>query len=405
MPQSGPNESSGDMSRNQRGSDASRPAAHDEVPLGQARSADSLRALCVGLDCAQDARLGTLLDEAGLRHESVGHAAEALASLVTNATDLVFVSSTFRDGDITPLATHARRISANTKVIVAGTNPSAESLLGAMRAGAVDWIDPCDDPESVLARIRAIIDAIFDERRRDERAARLKGISQRVSLQGQGDVRPPQEEPARESFESLSEMVGGRVEEAEVTGEFRGLLSQELDVEDLLRTALQYLLTKTGATNAAVYLPGSRSDQFGLGAYVHYDCPRTMAQPLLDRLGDEICERLAFRDDIIRFTDTREFVHAIGMAGAVLEDAELVAWSSFHEGECMAVFFLFRNRAEPFKDELAALIDLLRPVFGAQMAKLIRIHHRSSFRFPKVQDDGDADGDHDADDEDWRRAA
>jgi len=203
--------------------------------------------------------------------------------------------------------------------------------------------------------------------------------------------------------------VQERLDEAEIAGEFRGLLSQELDVEDLLRTALQYLLTKTGATNAAVYLPGSKATQFGLGAYVHYDCPRATAQPLLDRLGSDICQRLATREDIIRFTDTRDFVHAIGMAGAVLEDAELVAWSAQHEDECMAVFFLFRNRAEPFKEELAVLIDVLRPVFAAQMAKVVRIHHRSNFQFPKLQSDADDaegdDADRDDEGESWRDAA
>jgi hypothetical protein len=83
-----------------------------------------------------------------------------------------------------------------------------------------------------------------------------------------------------------------------------------------------------------------------------------------------------------------------------------------HEGECMAVFFMFRNRDEPFKDELAALIDVLRPVFGAQMAKLVRIHHRSSFTFPKLQSEGDGESGDDSDDgedredgEDWRNAA
>jgi hypothetical protein len=81
----------------------------------------------------------------------------------------------------------------------------------------------------------------------------------------------------------------------------------------------------------------------------------------------------------------------------------------------MAVFFLFRNRAEPFKEELAVLIDVLRPVFAAQMAKVVRIHHRSNFQFPKLQSDADeVDGDDDEgrDDEDrddegesWRDAA
>lgn len=406
----GSSDPSGDPQRNGRGGEGSRPAARDEVPLGKPADPRSLHALCVGLDCVQDARLGALLDEAGVRHESVEPATEALAHLVANPTDFIFIASTVRPQEFAPIAAQARRISAATKVVVAGASPTAGELLAAVRAGAIDWIDPTDSPGTVLARIRAVADSINDERRRDERITRLKGICQKLVVHR--DEFTKQVDELHHGLSSAVHGVQERVDEAEVAGEFRGLLSQELDVEDLLRTALQYLLTKTGPTNAAVYLPGSKSDQFGLGAYVHYDCPRTTAQPLLDRLGEEICERLSHRADIIRFTDTREFVHAIGMAGAVLEDSELVAWSAMHEGECMAVFFMFRNRDEPFKDELAALIDVLRPVFGAQMAKLVRIHHRSSFTFPKLQSEGDGESGDDSDDgedredgEDWRNAA
>jgi hypothetical protein len=95
-------------------------------------------------------------------------------------------------------------------------------------------------------------------------------------------------------------------------------------------------------------------------------------------------------------------------------DAELVAWPARHGDECMAVFFLFRNRSEPFRDELAGVIDALRPVFAAQMAKLVRIHHRSRFQWPQAQTDlagdGDADGEsgddgREDDGEGWRKAA
>jgi hypothetical protein len=74
------------------------------------------------------------------------------------------------------------------------------------------------------------------------------------------------------------------------------------------------------------------------------------------------------------------------------------------------VFFLFRNRNEPFKDELAGLIDALRPVFAAQMAKLVRVHHRSRFLWPDARADINEADDADereggSDGEGWRRAA
>jgi hypothetical protein len=167
---------------------------------------------------------------------------------------------------------------------------------------------------------------------------------------------------------------------------------------------MQYMLTKTGATNAAVFLPGSKPNQFGLGAYVNYDCPRTTADPLLSRLAEEVCPRLAAGDDIMRFSDTAEFIDSLGLEASVLDECELVAWPAQHGGECMGVFFLFRNRTEPFKDERAGLIDALRPVFAAQMAKLVRVHHRSRFLWPDSRADIN-DVDEDDEGEGWRRAA
>jgi hypothetical protein len=70
----------------------------------------------------------------------------------------------------------------------------------------------------------------------------------------------------------------------------------------------------------------------------------------------------------------------------------------------MGVFFLFRSRNEPFKDELAGLIDALRPVFAEQMARIVRVHHRSRFLWPESRADIN-DIDEDTEGEDWRRAA
>ena len=396
MSQSGP-------TRNDPSRDPSVPA-NGEVPIGPSSDAAPLQALCVGLDCVHEVRLGGLLDEAGVSHDRVDLVDQALGTIVAKPFDLSLVSSSIGPEKCAPVAGQVRRMSSSMRVLVAGGAPEPDELLAAMRAGATDWLDLSENSASLLERLTVASRAVVDDRRRDERISRLKGICQKLAVNRDEFTR--QMDALNDGLRDAVQDARGRAGEAEVVGEFRGLLSQELDVEDLLRTALQYLLTKTGATNAAVFLPGSKPDQFGLGAYVHYDCPRTQAQPLLDRLGDDICERLGTRHDIIRFTDTREFVHSLGLAGAVLEDSELVAWSALHDGECMGVFFLFRNHAEPFLDEHAAMIDLLRPVFAAQMAKLVRIHHRSNFTFPKTEGEGQAEDESDDDSgEDWRRAA
>lgn len=358
-------------------------------------------ALCVGFDEATLARLANLLECSVISCEHVDTVDAALAHVVSGATDIILVSDAMSADTFAPIAAQARRISAATKLLVAGEPARGSRLLDAVRAGAIDWLDLGDDDADLQQRLRHALDLGREDRARDERVARLKGICRKLSIT---------RSEFSKQIDSLSEGLSDfreRVDEASIVGEFRGLLSQELDVEDLLRTAMQYMLTKTGATNAAVFLPGSKPTQFGLGAYVHYDCPRTTAEPLLQRLADEICPRIAASEDIIRFADTAEFVESIGLEASVLDECELVAWPAHSGDECMGVFFLFRNRSEPFKDELAGLIDALRPVFAAQMAKLVRVHHRSKFSWPESRADAnepDEDGD-EGDGESWRRAA
>ncbi len=378
-------------------------SSDDSVELGsESRGATTGAALCVGFDAISLARVSNLLAGAVISSEHVDSADAAIAHLVSGATDIILVSDRLAPKHFAPIAAQARRISAATKLIVAGNAPRGPKLLEAVRAGAVDWIDLSHDEAELTDRLRHALDLGREDRARDERIARLKGICRKLSMT-RGEF--------SKQIDSLNEGLNefrDRVDEAAIVGEFRGLLSQELDVEDLLRTAMQYMLTKTGATNAAVFLPGSKPTQFGLGAYVHYDCPRTTAEPLLQRLADEICPRIAAADDILRFADTGEFIESIGLEASVLDECELVAWPAHHGEECMGVFFLFRSRTEPFKDELAGLIDALRPVFAAQMAKLVRVHHRSKFSWPESRGSaGDAEDRDEGQDEGegWRRAA
>jgi len=373
------------------------PVDHEEEARGDSRPA---AALCVGIDAISLARVSDLLGQLGVSCEHVANAEEAIAHIVSGATDIVLVSTGIKPAGFAPIAAQARRISSATKVIVVGDAPRGPRLLEAVRAGAVDWLDLSHEPEELLGRLRHAVDLGAEDRARDERVARLKGICRKLSI-----TRSEFSKQIDSLSEGLSEFRD-RVDEAAIVGEFRGLLSQELDVEDLLRTAMQYMLTKTGATNAAVFLPGSKPTQFGLGAYVHYDCPRTTAEPLLTRLADEVCPRIAASEDILRFADTAEFIESLGIEASVLDECELVAWPAHSGDECMGVFFLFRNRSEPFKDELASLIDALRPVFAAQMAKLVRVHHRSKFSWPDSRADANEADESDEDEgESWRRAA
>ena len=128
MPQRGSNDSSGDSKRDREGADGKLPAAQDGIPIGRPSDADTLTAMFVALDCVQEARLSAILDEAGIRHATVAGPTEAIAQLVASRTDFVFISGSTRQNEVAPIAAQARRISAGTKVIVAGNPPHADMM-------------------------------------------------------------------------------------------------------------------------------------------------------------------------------------------------------------------------------------------------------------------------------------
>src|SRR5690606_26159418 len=123
-------------------------------------------------------------------------------------------------------------------------------------------------------RIEAAARRAERNRRRDQRVERLKklchtlnGARQQVSGQV-GELCNDLVEAYRDMSEQLTDV--------RITGELGALLRQELEIEGLLRTTLEYALARLGPTNAAIFLPSS-GGEFSLGAYVNHDVPREHA--------------------------------------------------------------------------------------------------------------------------------
>ena len=55
----------------------------------------------------------------------------------------------------------------------------------------------------------------------------------------------------------------------------------------------------------------------------------------------------------------------------------------------MAIMVLFRSEDDPYQDELASSLDVLREVFAQQLASLIRIHNRLDPSWPDEPADED----------------
>ena len=193
-----------------------------------------------------------------------------------------------------------------------------------------------------------------------------------------------------------------------IVTEFGGLIRQELDIESLLRTTLEFVLGRCGPTNAAVFLPTTSGD-YSLGAYVNYDCPKETVDVLLDHLANTIAPRLAEgavkalpggrsgggAGPVMHLKDHAALIKALGEDAGWLGDSSVVGFPCTQEGECLAVFLLFRDRLTEFSPALVEQLRTIGELFAAQLARVIRIHHR---HIPKDQWGAIGDGEDEADD-------
>ena len=178
------------------------------------------------------------------------------------------------------------------------------------------------------------------------------------------------------AYEELSDQIG----ELATAGELRGILRQELDIESLLRTFLEYLLGRVGSTNAGVFLPNSVGD-YTLGAYINYDRPRATAEAELEERASVIAP--AFEDEVrvVALRDDIAIADRLGDEASFFTGESLLAVGCYdtpvdRDSECLAVLCLFRDRRTPFSDEAARTVQVAAELFGRQLARVIRVHHR-----------------------------
>ncbi|MHC4774135.1 MAG: GAF domain-containing protein, partial [Planctomycetota bacterium] len=314
---------------------------------------------------------------------------QALKAVASTRYDLVVLHAALPDGDGLDLARTLGQTSPSTRTIVLLKRQSYRQAVEALRCGAVDLVDVRIALEDLAGRIEAALKVSRAEIQREQRLDQLKVVCKKL-VAAREEVSEHLDRLCQDLVSAYQD-VSVQMTEVAMAAEFRTLLKQELDVEDLLRTALEYLLTKTGPTNAAVFLPDTQQS-FELGAYVNYDCPRETITVLLSHLCRAVCPQMADEPDIVSFDDAAAFADWIGADAGFLAGCHVLGFSCLHEGKCMAVMVLFRSKDDPFEESLAPAIDILRAIFAEQLANVIRIHHRAKPEWPKdpLDDEYDA---------------
>jgi FixJ family two-component response regulator len=306
----------------------------------------------------------------------VGDGETCMQLLEAGAVDVVIVDSEIDGGDGLDLVYAITTGIENICTIVTCATPDVELAVDAMRCGAVDMISKPINASELACRVESAIDQANRRSNDERRVKRLKRICKRLSEAQQDHLGESDESGVLcNDLAGVYDDIAEQMQKLSVASEYRAMIQQELDVEALLRTTLEFLLTRTGPTNAGIFLPTGQDD-FNLGAYVNYDIPKDSADMLLDQLSDVVAHRLVEHDDVVRCENDADLHKWFGSGAGWLEGSKVLAMSCNADEECLAVITLFREHAGGFSDELVEEMHAIRDLFADQLARVVRIHHR-----------------------------
>ncbi len=287
--------------------------------------------------------------------------------------DACVVDVALPDGDGFALASSAAE--AGIGVILAGKTVDVELAGCAMAIGAMDVVERGTCVGSDLGQ-RIVDVGVRSWNQRTRRSDGPRGLCGRAEQEQCGsDLHAEGDEAwAADLLRAYLEQAE-RMSNVTTASEFKGLIRGELDIEQLLRTTLEFVLARSGPTNAAVFLPTTSGD-YSLGAYVNYDCPKDTCDVLLDHLANAVAPRFENARGLVHITEQASMDKYIGDDADWLSGSNVAAFPCVSSEECLAIVMLFRDRRSPFAPPLLDQLKTVGELFAAQLARVIHIHHR-----------------------------
>lgn len=290
----------------------------------------------------------------------------------TQTVDLVIVDAEVEGRE---RVVHAAK-AAGAAVVLGMHKPGAERVIDAMRQGVSDVLERGAKralPPGTGERILALASGSRNQRLGAQRICALRGLCRRLNASRREVVR--QVDALCSDLLVAYQEIEAHMNQVSTATEFKGLIKGELDIEALLRTTLEFVLSRSGPTNAAVFLPTTSGD-YSLGAYVNYDCPKDTCDVLLDHLANVIAPKFERTTGLINLTTPEQLERYIADDADWLNGSNVVGYACRHEGEVLAIFMLFRDRKSSFAQNVLDQVKTVGELFAAQLARVIHIHHR-----------------------------
>ncbi|QDU70184.1 GAF domain-containing protein [Mucisphaera calidilacus] len=321
--------------------------------------------------------------------ERVETAAQARQSLDAGRYDVLVVRAELTDGTGLGVVAHAGQLKRRPQCVLIADDPTAEQTLAAMRTGVADVLPGSPDRACAEACLRRVLDRLQADRANSDRVRRLRKLCKklneaRIEVSQQVDVLCSDLVTA---YQELAVQMQHMVQSTE----YGTVIREELDLEQLLRKTLEHVVEKSGATNAAIYLPSS-ADEFSVGGYVNVnpDAGEGASDILLDQIADRIPATMQGVEELVHLTDDDAIADWMGADECFLEGNELLAVPCRAEEETLSVLVLFRDRTMPYDERVLETVEAIAPLLGEALAKVIRVHHRHvADDYYEGEDDGD----------------
>lgn len=314
---------------------------------------------------------------------TAGNLTEARTALGKQAIDVVLLDIGLPDGDGLTFADELHRDHPNIRTIMVTANATTQTAVQAMRAGVVDFIAK---PLNIDELTQRVTTALHTPRapKQDPQVERLKRLCRKLN-HSRHDITQQVDILCNDLVTAYQELAS-QMHHVETTTELRSLLKDELDLEQLLRRLMEFLLDKVGPTNVVVFLP-SQDNGHTVGGYVNYSCDKDSSQVLLSHLADVAAPRIAEEPQVMWLTDDHMISAWLGDDAAWLADMQVLTTGCRDGEDVLAAIMLFRDTAEPFADADYELLEAIAPLFGHHLVKVINVHHRRKELFGDDEED------------------
>jgi hypothetical protein len=277
-------------------------------------------------------------------------------------------------------------LTPTTTIVGYSLKPHFEKAITFIRQGGEDVLHIPSDLDCINNRITVLLQQQHNKNQAEISANKALRLCDKIN---------EERHRVEEENESLQHKLANvhcetqkKIQQIAIGAEFQTLVSQELEIESMLRTALEYMLKRVGATNAAVYLREGEMD-WGIGAYINFDRQPEQFQSLIETMGQTICHQVSTERTTRRYANGESFAVNMDPDQIDFSGNEVITCPCFKNNRCMAVLVLFRDESRTFDSQVLETIETIQGTFGEQLGKILKIHRRAESRWPSESIDDD----------------